>query len=142
MTPRRLRGLFAKLVADSEREDDWARANRLFRARVAGFDCDARLRVHLIAQEIGGRDRVTGEIRLELLNVGGLPGAESSAWLHFGVFKSEFSNLASLYEATFAAAEGRLASNEAFQALAERKELGRAIASAPSATVVVRSRSL
>lgn len=123
MTPRAIHRLLARLVARSEEREDWARANRFFKARAAGFECDVRLRVHLICQDIGGRARLTGEIRVELLNVGGFYSGETGAGLNFGAFKSEFDSLQPLYEATFSAAAAQLPSNAAFQALGESAEL-------------------
>lgn len=133
MTPRAIHRLLAGLVARSEERNDWARASRFFKARASGFECDVRLRVHLICQEIGGRARLTGEIRVELLNVGGLESGETGAGLNFGAFKSEFDTLLPLYEATFAAAGAQLASNAAFQALGERAELIATTERAPTA---------
>ena len=123
MTSNAVDRMLAGLVSRSELRSDWARSNRFFKARAAGFECDVRLRVHLISQEIGGRARLTGEIKVELLNVGGLDCAESGAGLNFGAFKSEFASLLPLYEAALAAAAAQLASNVAIRALNERAEL-------------------
>lgn len=141
MSPRHFERMFGKLIQESLDTEDWRRGRRAFKAKACGFDCEARLRLNVLARGDEGSN-VTAEFELFLMRVGGEPEASVFATLRCHVTRKFFPSLVPLYQALFASAESQLKDNAAFQALSERRELGAVVRKARLAAKARRSSRL
>lgn len=132
MSPRHFEAMFEKLVVESLEAEDWKSGRRSYKAKACGFDCDATLRVNILAGGDEGR-HVTVEFEIFFLNVGGESGACVFSTLRCHVMRPFFQSLVPLYDALFESAEAQLRKNPVFRALDERRALVTAVPTLQSA---------
>ena len=141
MSPRHFEAMFERLIQESIEAEDWKSGRCSYKAKVCDFDCDASLRVNILAGGDEGR-HVTVEFEIFFMNVGRESGACVFSTLRCHVIRPFFPSLVPLYEALFASAEAQLRKNAVFRALEERRTLVAAIPSVQAAPAARRQARL